>query len=100
MAKDAPCILPHFFGEDTLIEALKLFFGEPKNEFDASYPVVIKRGTNMQGEKIIYLLNYSDDEQTVTCHADGLKKLCDDSTVSAGDCIALAPWDFSILYAD
>jgi len=54
----------------------------------------------MQGEKIIYLLNYSDDEQTVTCHADGLKKLCDDSTVSAGDCIALAPWDFCILYAD
>ena len=99
-AKDVPCILPHFFGEDTLIEALKLFFGEQKNEFDASYPVVIKRGTNMQGEKIIYLLNYSDDEQTVTCHADGLKKLCDDSTVSAGDCIALAPWDFSILYAD
>ncbi|MDD7205962.1 MAG: Beta-galactosidase C-terminal domain [Lachnospiraceae bacterium] len=46
------------------------------------------------------MLNYSDDEQTVTCHADGLKKLCDDSTVSAGDCITLAPWDFSILYAD
>ena len=92
--------LATLFGEDTLIEALKLFFGEAKNEFDASYPVVIKRGTNMQGEKIIYLLNYSDDEQTVTCHADGLKKLCDDSTVSAGDCIALAPWDFSILYAD
>ena len=40
----------------------------------------------MQGEEIIYLLNYSDDEQTVTCYADGLKKLCDDSTVSAGDC--------------
>ena len=92
--------LATLFGEDTLIEALKHFFGEQKNEFDASYPVVIKRGTNMQGEEIIYLLNYSDDEQTVTCHADGLKKLCDDSTVSAGDCIALAPWDFSILYAD
>ena len=92
--------LATLFGEDTLIEALKLFFGEQKNEFDASYPVVIKRGTNMQGEKIIYLLNYSDDEQTVTCHADGLKKLCDDSTVSAGYCITLAPWDFSILYAD
>ena len=92
--------LATLFGEDTLIEALKLFFGEQKNEFDASYPVVIKRGTNMQGEKIIYLLNYSDDEQTVTCHADGLKKLCDDSTVSAADCIALAPWDFCILYAD
>ena len=54
----------------------------------------------MQGEKVIYLLNYSDDEQTVTCHVDGLKKLYDDSTVSAGDCIALSPWDFSILYAD
>ena len=92
--------LATLFGEDTLIEALKLFFGEQKNEFDASYPVVIKRGTNMQGEEIIYLLNYSDDEQTVTCHADGLKKLYDDSTVSAGDCIALAPWDFCILYAD
>ena len=92
--------LATLFGEDTLIEALKLFFGEHKNEFDASYPVVIKRGTNIQGEEIIYLLNYSDDEQTVTCHADGLKKLCDDSTVSAGDCIALAPWDFSILYTD
>ena len=92
--------LATLFDEDTLIEALKLFFGEPKNEFDASYPVVIKRGTNTQGEEIIYLLNYSDDEQTVTCHADGLKKLCDDSTVSAGDCITLAPWDFSILYAD
>ena len=79
---------------------MRFFFGEQKNEFDASYPVVIKRGTNMQGEKIIYLLNYSDDEQTVTCHTDGLKKLYDDSTVSAGNCIALAPWDFSILYAD
>ena len=34
--------LATLFGEDTLIEALKLFFGEQKNEFDASYPVVIK----------------------------------------------------------
>lgn len=94
LLQDAPCILPHLFSEDTLIEALKLFFGEAKNEFDASYPVVIQRGTNMQGEKIIYLLNYSDDEQTVTCHADGLKKLCSNSTVSAGDCHSSCPMGF------
>ena len=41
--------------------------------------------------------SYSDDEQTVTCYADGLKKLCDDSTVSAGDCITLAPVSYTHL---
>ena len=86
------------FGEDTLIEAFKHFFGEQVNEFAAEYPVVIKRGVNALGENIIFLMNYSDDTQSVTCQTGSFKKLYDDSAVNESDVITLEPWDFVILY--
>ncbi len=86
------------FGEDTLIEAFKHFFGEQVNEFAAEYPVVIKRGVNALGENIIFLMNYSDDTQSITCQTGSFKKLYDDSAVNESDVITLEPWDFVILY--
>ena len=86
------------FGEETLIEAFKHFFGEQTNEFAAEYPVVVKRGVNALGENIIFLMNYSDDTQSVTCQTGSFKKLYDDTAVNVGDVITLKPWDFVILY--
>lgn len=93
--------LATLFGEDTLIEILKHFFENDEkittNEFNAKFPVVIKRGINDFGNEIIYLLNYSDKDQSVINNKFECIELISDSQICVGDTITLAPWDVAIL---
>lgn len=89
------------FGENTLIEILKDFFKDDSkltsNEFNARYPVVIKRGINGLGKEIVYLLNYSDKDQSIVNHKSKCIELISDCPIHEGDTITLAPWDVAIL---
>lgn len=89
------------FGENTLIEILKGFFKDDSrltsNEFNARYPVVIKRGINSFGKEIVYLLNYSDKDQSIVNHKSKCIELISDCPIHEGDTITLAPWDVAIL---
>lgn len=87
------------FGEDTLLEVFKHFFDVQPNEFGAQYPIVIKRGVNDEGKEIIYLLNYSDEQQTVEINSGAYHSILDEKDVSAGDKISLKEWDLCILEA-
>ena len=89
------------FGENTLIEILKDFFKDDSrltsNEFNARYPVVIKRGINGLGKEIVYLLNYSDKDQSIVNHKSKCIELISDCPIHEGGTITLAPWDVAIL---
>ena len=89
------------FGEDTLIEILKDFFKDDSkltsNEFNAKYPVVIKRGINDFGREIVYILNYSDKDQSIVNHKAECTELISDCPIHEGGTITLAPWDVAIL---
>lgn len=89
------------FGENTLIEILKDFFKDDtkftSNEFNAKYPIVIKRGINDLGKEIVYLLNYSDKDQSIVNHKAECTELISDCPIHEGGTITLAPWDVAIL---
>lgn len=73
---------------------------------EASYPIVIKRGTNDLGKEIVYYFNYSDTPRTVTHHGKNAQLLihskdtfqnADSITISEGDTLTLQDWDVMIL---
>ena len=93
--------LATLFGENTLIEILKDFFKDDdrltSNEFSAKFPIVIKRGINDFGKEIVYLLNYSDKDQSIINHKAECTELISDCPIHEGGTITLAPWDVAIL---
>ncbi len=63
---------------------------------DYQYPVIRKEGINDAGEQVIYLYNYSSDEQTIIWDYDNAEALFHDTKISRGDSIMLKPWDVQI----
>ena len=98
--------LATLFDEAVLIQMLDGFFRKirlsetAKLSFDATYPVSIKQGINDLGKHIVYLLNYSAREQTVTNIGQPATELLSDSAVTAKETITLDPWDVAILEFD
>lgn len=91
------------FSEDTLIEILSDFFKrfpleEPeKIVLPAKYPVSIKQGCNAHGHRILYLLNYSNEIQTVTNTASDCHELITDRDILHLEDLELQPWGVAIL---
>ncbi len=83
--------------ENLLKEVFKAFFEIGKNEYSAQYPVVIKKGINEYGEKIVYLLNYSDQTQTVENVNRACTELISKSNFSPCEKISILPWNLCIL---
>ena len=64
---------------------------------EVEFPVIIKRGVNREGKQIVYYLNYSGKEQTVT-HRDGSgMELTGGKTVASGETLTIGPWDLRIV---
>lgn len=95
--------LAAMFGEETLREILSDFFrhiafSEPdKLPFRADYPVVVKQGLNDSGHHIMYYLNYSAKNQTITHIAGNAVELLTDTAVAQDAILELAPWDVKIM---
>lgn len=98
--------LATLFDEAVLIQMLDGFFRKirlsetTKLSFDAAYPVSIKQGINDLGKHIVYLLNYSAREQTVTNIGQPATELLSDTAVAAKETITLDPWGVAILEFD
>lgn len=60
-------------------------------------PVIIRSGINAQGERLHYLMNYSEEGQTVACPYDRVTELFSGQTYSLGETIELSDWDVKIL---
>lgn len=70
-----------------------------------SFPVICQRGTNQNGETLIYVLNYSMDTQTTNLQKYTGTTLPDDArftdlfsgkTITVTEQFSLAPWDVKI----
>lgn len=83
-------------------EVLAVFIDEMIKEtsisaYNYTYPVIRKEGINDYGEHVIYLFNYSMEDQSPAWEDGHAKKLFDAETVKNGDTIHLKPWDVQIM---
>ena len=60
------------------------------------WPLAVRRGTNRYGKKVTYLLNYSWDNRNYVPTHDAVS-LLDGKQITAGDTVAVGPWDVVIL---
>ena len=58
----------------------------------ASWPMIVRKGTNEAGQEICFVLNYSMEEQSVICPS-AVKDLISDREYAQGSAITLKPWD-------
>ncbi|TQR97608.1 beta-galactosidase [Paenibacillus ottowii] len=64
---------------------------------EASYPIIVKSGTNDLGRTIRYYFNYSEQAGLVVYpHGDG-KELIGEKTVTQGQLLQLKPWSVIII---
>ncbi len=62
------------------------------------FPIIVKRGFNDDGKEIIYYLNYSRKEQTVSYEgSDAHLLLSEGRIIRHGDTLTLKPWGVEIL---
>lgn len=83
-------ILKDFIDEISIFEADKL-------PFSATYPVSVKQGINDNGKHLMYYLNYSSDEQTVTNVAGAAVELITNTSIEKDATFTLEPWGVAIL---
>ncbi|WMJ87151.1 beta-galactosidase [Anaerocolumna sp. MB42-C2] len=63
----------------------------------AAFPVIIRKGINTKGKKVIYYLNYSKEEQKVRySHTEG-QELLTNTEVKEGDILTIKPWNLCII---
>lgn len=93
------------FEENVLAKILGDFFnnidfGEAgKIDIKASYPVSVKQGVNSFGKNIVYLLNFSADEQEVSLPIIKGIELITETPVEGGAKLSLEPWGVAVLEA-
>lgn len=67
------------------------------NEGSAGFPVIVRKGCNSHGKAIVYLLNYSGDEQKACCPAGRWLELLSGQKLESGVPIPLPKWGFAVL---
>ena len=60
------------------------------------FPLIRKCGINEDGNRIVYLFNYSDAPASCTYHGTEAQELLSGSAVTDGETLTLAPWDLMI----
>lgn len=61
------------------------------------FPVIVRRGTNAQGKRIDYLLNYSRQEQTAWCPQKICRELLSGTVYHEKERIVLPKWGVAVL---
>lgn len=67
------------------------------NEGSDGFPLIVRKGTNQLGKKIVYLLNYSADARTACCPEGQYQELLSGKEYSQGESLCLSGWQFAIL---
>lgn len=87
--------------ENVLSELLGYFLGEikfaetDKVDIQCEYPVVVKQGVNKFGKKLLYLLNFSADVQTVLLPDCEAEELISGKSFNGGS-VDIQKWDLKI----
>lgn len=67
------------------------------NEGSHGFPVIVRKGKNMQGKRIDYIFNYSDKEQEAWCPQKECRELLSGKTLREKEQIMLSKWSMVIL---
>lgn len=85
------------YAPDALEQMLRKLFKEWDFRLPQySWPLVVKRGVNMQDKDLIYLMNYSAERKTLCAPAASVE-LLSGSRIEYGAPLRLEPWDVKIL---
>lgn len=60
------------------------------------WPVTVREGTNQYGNKIHYVMNYSENEKNVNCVWKEVKDLLTGDVFREGESVAIKDWDLRI----
>jgi beta-galactosidase len=67
---------------------------------DLAWPLAVRSGTGSDGRALHYVLNYSEEEQSVICPYGQATDLLTGANYAKGDVISLHDWDLAILAED
>ena len=62
-----------------------------------NWPVIVRKGTNDLGKIVIYILNYSAEEQNVVYHGANGIELFSEEAVQDGETITVSSWNVKIV---
>lgn len=62
-----------------------------------TWPVIVRSGMNQKGEKLHFILHYSEEEKVIRCPYNTAEELMTGKKYKRGDCINLKDWDVKIL---
>ncbi|WP_130836280.1 beta-galactosidase [Lachnoclostridium sp. Marseille-P6806] len=62
-----------------------------------SFPVIIRKGLNGEGNEIVYYFNYSAESRTIRYEGEEGTELLGGAPVRNGDALALKPWDLAVV---
>ena len=66
-------------------------------EQEETFPVIIKKGYNDFGKKIIYYFNFSENPVTLIYHGKAGVELFSKENLKEGDTIEIGRWDLKII---
>ncbi|MDO5425559.1 MAG: beta-galactosidase [Eubacteriales bacterium] len=105
-----PAVTRNHYGEGEAVylgcyfdkEGLKALFRTLFPDFgltvpSLSFPVILRTGTNQEGHKIRYYLNFSGTEQTVPVETSGGTELFSETPVAEGQTLTLPAWGVNII---
>lgn len=81
----------------TLFKKLFLEIGIWTPDQDIEFPVIIRKGFNIYGKKVIYYLNYSKDNQSVRYNYKTGVELVTKEQMKTDDVLTIMPWNLCIV---
>jgi beta-galactosidase len=61
------------------------------------WPLIVRSGENQEGQRLYYIMNYSEDEQRVICPYREMENVFSGAKYHLGDRIPIKDWDVVIL---
>ncbi len=67
------------------------------SEDDPKWPLIVRSGINPSGEKLHFIFNYSQNEESIICKYEKAMNIFDEKTYAKGDKISLRDYNLVIL---
>lgn len=107
-----PAVTINNFGKGTLLYEGSIFSDEIQTkiikqelkragiespDFDLSWPLIVKTGTNDYGNKVHFYYNYSSEDKELKYPHESGKELVSEKSVTKGEIIKILPWNVQII---
>ncbi|TRX01863.1 beta-galactosidase [Flavobacterium gawalongense] len=107
-----PAVTINNFGKGTLLYQGSIFSDEIQTkiikqeltragiespDFNLSWPIIVKSGTNDYGNKVHFYYNYSSEDKELKYPHESGKELVSEKSVAKGEIIKILPWNVLII---